>query len=133
MAGSPQKKPRTSQVALVMVAVSKVAELAQWRTRIWLAIRLCLGLLVPLPPSRALPKLFPHLSVHADATPMLGFSFSLLRCEGRTERRAKWNKTLRPAFRNHLTSLGRTVFRISGQIVLMEFVLKNTCQQLCIF
>ena len=29
MAGSPQKKPRTSQVALVMVAVSKVAELAQ--------------------------------------------------------------------------------------------------------
>ena len=34
---------------------------------------------VPLPPSRPLPKLSPHLSVHAGAYPMPVLSFSLLR------------------------------------------------------
>ena len=49
---------------------------------------------VPLPPSRALPKLFPHLSVHADAYPtsMLGFSFSLRRCQG-SENQASTDRT----------------------------------------
>ena len=101
---------------------------------------------VPLPPSRALPKLFPHLPVHADAYPMLGFSFSLLRCEGSdnlasTDRTPCKMKTapaknffpcmsLCPVFRNRLRSLWHQFF---GTIALIEFVLKNMCQQLCSF
>ena len=104
---------------------------------------------MPLPPSRALPKLFPHLSVHADAYPMLGLSFSLLRCKG-SENQASTDRTpsemktppaksffpgmsgmsLCLAFRHRLTSLWHRFF---GTIALMEFVLKNPCQQLCSF
>ena len=100
----------------------------------------------PLPLSRALPKLFPHLSVHADAYPMLGLSFSLLRCEG-SENQASTDRTpckmktppaknffpcmsgmsLCPAFRHRLRSLWHQFFRT---IALMEFVLRKPCQQL---
>ena len=104
---------------------------------------------VPLPPSRALPKLFPHLPVHADAYPMLGFSFSLLRCKG-SENQASMDRmpckmkpppaknffpcmsgmSLCPAFRHRLRSLWHQFF---GTIALVEFVLKNPCQQHCSF
>ena len=96
---------------------------------------------VPLSPSRALPKLFPHLSVHADAYPMLGLSLSLLRCK-RSENQASTDRTpskmktppaknffprmssmyLCPAFRHRLRSLWHRFF-ILGTIALMEFVL----------
>ena len=99
---------------------------------------------MPLPSSRALLKLFPHLSVHADAYPMLGFfaAKGAKTKHRRTERRAKW-KPLQPpaknffpcmslcsAFRHRLRSLWHQFF---GTIALMEFVLKNPCQQRCSF
>ena len=77
---------------------------------------------------------------------MLGFSFSLLRCEG-SENQALTDRTpckmnttpaknffprmsLCPAFRSRLRSLWHQFF---GTIALMEFVLKSPCQQLCSF
>ena len=80
---------------------------------------------------------------------MLGLSFSLLRCKG-SENEASTDRTpskmktppakscfpcmsgmsLCPAFRHRLTSLWHTFF---GTIALMEFVLKNACQQFCSF
>ena len=101
---------------------------------------------VPLLPGRALPKLFSHLSVHSDAYPMLWFSFNLLR-GSRSENQASTDRTpckmktppaknffpcmsLCPAFRDHVRSLWHQFF---GTIALMEFVLKNLCQQLCSF
>ena len=80
---------------------------------------------------------------------MLGLSFSLLPCKG-SENQASTDRTpskmkippaknffpcmsgmsLCPAFRHRLTSLWHTFF---GTIALMEFVLKNPCQQLCSF
>ena len=80
---------------------------------------------------------------------MLGLSFSLLRCKG-SENQASTDRTpsemktppaksffpgmsgmsLCLAFRHRLTSLWHRFF---GTIALMEFVLKNPCQQLCSF
>ena len=101
---------------------------------------------MPLPPSsRALP----HLPVHADAYPMLGLWFSLLRCKGSenqasTDRTPSKMKILQrtashacPACpfaqrldTHRLRSLWNQFF---GTIALMEFVLKHPCQQLCSF
>ena len=80
---------------------------------------------------------------------MLGLSFSLLRCKG-SENLASTDRTpckmktppaknffpcmsgmfLCQAFRHRLRSLWHQFF---GTIALMEFVLKNPCQQLCSF
>ena len=80
---------------------------------------------------------------------MLGLSFSLLRCKG-SENQASTDRTpskmktsqqrtfshacpacpICPAFSHRLKSLWHQFF---GTIALMEFVLKNPCQQLCSF
>ena len=101
---------------------------------------------------RSLPaaELFPTCPLaHADAYPMLGLWFSLLRCKGNekqasTDRTPSKMKILQrtvsqacPACpfaqrldTHRLRSLWHQFF---GTIVLMEFVLKHPCQQLCSF
>ena len=104
---------------------------------------------------RSLPaELFPSYFPTCPFTLMhvlclIVFSFSLLRCKG-SENQASTDRTpckmktppaknffpcmsgmsLCPAFRHRLRSLWHQFF---GTIALMEFVLKNPCQQLCSF
>ena len=102
---------------------------------------------MPLPPGRALPKLFTHLSVHADASPMLRFLFSLLPCEGSEddssmERTPCKMKTLQQRTFSHACPVAQRLKKpfdksrahnFSGQSRWWNLSWKTPCRQLCSF